>query len=913
MQNQYDDDLTLGSEEYDDSYYTGAEDLFEISMDEESPISRLKSLILSIDWEITDEVLLSFNDELESLKKIWAGEKINLVYVQALEKISNYIYAKKADAHLGAIKLLLTLYHNLEKIVTNRDWSDRERKALLLEDVRRFELLKQHIAKGSRKRQDQMENLDSSSSAVGTAEDSVAGNSELANLQAAVLGLDWEVTDQELDKLQREVTVLAQRYSENKPCIILLKGVRTLGLYIQQTKSNASGEAFKVLRLFSDSLEKLLSCDWTPEEEKEILVAAVEKFNDFKVLLKADPQEISKGPVPEEQPAKPVASVAAKADSSAAEGGGAWESRESTVARNIAPAFSDMAENEVQGFQAEEVAADLGLEDSCNVDDCVAGLFPDEADAGDESGFSPVFNTPREIALQGVDVETEADDDSCEERLPEVDGVLAPALSDEFEEEGSGAGAVVSEDDAGIEEAVSSFFGGIETDNSENSQNIPEPVAALSGVKEPVEDSVAVFAEGDELDTEIAPALQGVDVETEADDGEEAPLALDGDELAPALSGFTDEAGNENFDSAAVEGEGEISARLDGFFGEDAGGRIADIAGDGVGVSEVEAGENLIVGPGIAETATNADDALDEVMGGEVDCTPVLSDDIAGFEDDGSVEDGFDCKDEMDSGSTPEFTDVRAETDSGLTIEETVGGDKSGFESSEMIDSALTSALAGIESETTSSGFYPEIGDEENTGLDLAPALSDAELTEEDPGGEFAGADSEREDFVNLEDRLDDYFGADDEPAVSPAADTSPTDAFVSEPAADVEEFVVFEPVVYDVAAEVEIVQNIRQYVDELAAGGDEMLLQELLCERDSLREIWSDRPLESTFLLLFSRVSDFVEKYHGDAVLSALVLLQELGESLARLASLDEDEKQYTLFEDVRKVLAWQEGLVVI
>ncbi len=49
-ENQYDDDLTVGTDDYDDSYYTGSVDLFEFSNDEESPISRLKSLILSIDW-----------------------------------------------------------------------------------------------------------------------------------------------------------------------------------------------------------------------------------------------------------------------------------------------------------------------------------------------------------------------------------------------------------------------------------------------------------------------------------------------------------------------------------------------------------------------------------------------------------------------------------------------------------------------------------------------------------------------------------------------------------------------------------------------------------------------------------------------------------------------------------------------
>ena len=76
-----------------------------LSSDEESPITRLKTIILSIDWEISDDILRQFNVELLDLKDIWANDKINLVYVQALEKISKYIYQEKANANPNAIKL----------------------------------------------------------------------------------------------------------------------------------------------------------------------------------------------------------------------------------------------------------------------------------------------------------------------------------------------------------------------------------------------------------------------------------------------------------------------------------------------------------------------------------------------------------------------------------------------------------------------------------------------------------------------------------------------------------------------------------------------------------------------------------------------------------------------------------------
>ncbi|MEJ2137406.1 MAG: hypothetical protein P8X86_19435, partial [Desulfofustis sp.] len=101
--NQYDDDLTVGLDEIaDESFDTGYVDLFEYTGEEETPIARLKTLMLSIEWEITDQVLIDFYDELQEAHQVWADDPVKLVYIQALEKITKYIFQKKANAHHNA-------------------------------------------------------------------------------------------------------------------------------------------------------------------------------------------------------------------------------------------------------------------------------------------------------------------------------------------------------------------------------------------------------------------------------------------------------------------------------------------------------------------------------------------------------------------------------------------------------------------------------------------------------------------------------------------------------------------------------------------------------------------------------------------------------------------------------------------
>ena len=558
--NQYDDDLTVGTEDYDDSYYTGTVDFFEFATDDESPISRLKSLILSIDWEITDEILMQFNEELIDLRDIWAGEKINLVYIQALEKISKYIYQKKANSHPSAIKLLLTLYHNLEKIVSSYDLTEEQKKEILLEDVKRFESLKRHIGQNSQPIDREMP-LHQPKQQKKT--DHTSSEQDLLTLKANVLGIDWEITDQDLNALRQEVVRLEEKFAESRPKLILLQGIGTLAAYIKLKKSNAHADAFKLLHLFFESLEKIVATSRSLEEEKEILLPAVERFNSFKTLL---------GPT--------IASEAISRDERE------MEESDSSVdsVTTLAPAFADLSEEEVKGFQAEEEAESLDLPSSGNIDNHVESFFMAESFKVLESGHSPedcaaVDEENQKNALEGVNVEIDDEDDT--EGLSFRAGSPTPALSDVYENEpGDDFPPALTEVSLPIEDEI--------------------------GIEWPAEEGNDKNAELDFSNLDKDLVLQGVDVETDADDdSDEEALPLMAGKLAPALVA-NDEVSLYNagiFDKSS-SGEiidDEIAGTLDGFFdeeialhlsqapaGEKRSDQVVALAGD----SKDEAGQN---------------------------------------------------------------------------------------------------------------------------------------------------------------------------------------------------------------------------------------------------------------------------------------------------------------------------------
>jgi len=550
---------------------------------------------------------MQFNDELVYLEGIWSGEKINLIYVQALQKISKYIYQKKANSHPNAIKLLLKLYYNLEKIISDEDLTSEQKRDILLEDIKRFEGLKRLI---NQQTQGDVSH-DGSDEDQGSVDQQINEN-ELLNLKATVLGIDWEITEEDLNNLRQEVVRLEEKYADSRPKLILLQGIGTLGAYIKVNRSDAHGDAFKLLHLFFESLEKIVKTPMSLEEEKAVLFPTIEEFNAFKTMIDST-------------------STSAAVDGEGEEGDEDNFDVLTGDSGEIKPALADFEEGESRGFQEEEEAkrlGDVGLIDVSSHIDKFFGSDPEEVSiapveedfevqsvddsnfddfesASDDVDLADVFPAviddaedtvaggagilpavDRDLALQGVDVETDADDDSDEEALPvEGSGVLVPALGDSDQASvysvdslsASPAGGSVDEK---IHKTLDNFF----VDEEESGETV-------------VEDTVI----------ESEPGIgAGIDVSSVDDEG--AQLVTDGEGVLPII----DE--EEALDDTSIE----VESNLDAFFGVEQESEVEDeLEMDGVeteaetsGVDEEEVIFEL-VRPTVEE---NESDELVEVV-----------------------------------------------------------------------------------------------------------------------------------------------------------------------------------------------------------------------------------------------------------------------------------------------------------
>ncbi len=111
-----------------------------------SPLTSLKSIVISMDWEINDLILKELIQELNRLKAVFQQDGIVVKSLQLLEAIGKYIQQKKARTHPDSIRLLQSIYRDLEILLLSKGISETVRRNILVDEVAQFMKLKEKLA-----------------------------------------------------------------------------------------------------------------------------------------------------------------------------------------------------------------------------------------------------------------------------------------------------------------------------------------------------------------------------------------------------------------------------------------------------------------------------------------------------------------------------------------------------------------------------------------------------------------------------------------------------------------------------------------------------------------------------------------------------------------------------------------------
>ena len=121
---------------------TPQKDNGESDASKEYPLKELKAVILSIDWEITDDVMKRLANQVAGLKKRYKDDKIVFILLQLLGSVGEYIRISRGQSHPDSFKFLNSLFKKLDKVVSTKDLSESEKKKILAVEVNKYKVLK---------------------------------------------------------------------------------------------------------------------------------------------------------------------------------------------------------------------------------------------------------------------------------------------------------------------------------------------------------------------------------------------------------------------------------------------------------------------------------------------------------------------------------------------------------------------------------------------------------------------------------------------------------------------------------------------------------------------------------------------------------------------------------------------------
>ncbi len=123
----------------------------EVDDDDAVAIKDFKAAVLAFEWEINDENMENFNREVSRFKKRWRNSKLLLIFMQILEALGKYIAVARARSNPDSIKLLLSVYNSLEKVVTSPRLTPRGKKKILMSEVDKYNQLKTKLTVGAKR------------------------------------------------------------------------------------------------------------------------------------------------------------------------------------------------------------------------------------------------------------------------------------------------------------------------------------------------------------------------------------------------------------------------------------------------------------------------------------------------------------------------------------------------------------------------------------------------------------------------------------------------------------------------------------------------------------------------------------------------------------------------------------------
>lgn len=124
---------------FDEDKETPSSEMNDISLE------KLKSVVLSIDWEITEDCLNDLMVETDNLLPQFESDRFSHSLLRMLKAVGAYIRKRKAQAHPDAIKRIMSVFSSIEKMTETPQMEETKKKEIVAKEIIEFKKLKEQV------------------------------------------------------------------------------------------------------------------------------------------------------------------------------------------------------------------------------------------------------------------------------------------------------------------------------------------------------------------------------------------------------------------------------------------------------------------------------------------------------------------------------------------------------------------------------------------------------------------------------------------------------------------------------------------------------------------------------------------------------------------------------------------------
>ena len=103
-----------------------------------SPLKDMKSIILSIEWEINDHILEQLEDEINKLYLLYTGDRIIQGFLRILRFMGRYVRVRGDRSNQDSINLLLFVYDHLENVMVSEEMTEAKKHIILIDNIKKY-------------------------------------------------------------------------------------------------------------------------------------------------------------------------------------------------------------------------------------------------------------------------------------------------------------------------------------------------------------------------------------------------------------------------------------------------------------------------------------------------------------------------------------------------------------------------------------------------------------------------------------------------------------------------------------------------------------------------------------------------------------------------------------------------------